>query len=172
MRYLEQVKTENNSFIDYLKGSLIFIFFHFLGQIPLYIYLISKSPNIEGYRDQNELLSSLPSNTTLFLILLPFAVTAPFIYIVVTKLHRQSFKSLVLLFWNNIDHTQANVQFCDKGNQYRTVIFTQKEMQKETAKRTRKLIGEELGKRIETQLITAGKFYPAEEYHQDYYKKN
>ena len=57
MRYLEQVKTENNSFISYLKGSLIFIFFHFLGQIPLYIYLISKSPNIEGYRDQNEITS-------------------------------------------------------------------------------------------------------------------
>ena len=85
---------------------------------------------------------------------------------------RVSFESLVLLFWHNSDPTQANVQFCDKGNQYRTVIFTQREMQKETAKRTRKLIGEELGKRIETQLMTAGKFYPAEEYHQDYYKKN
>tara|TARA_Y200000002_G_scaffold117252_1_gene95879 strand:+ start:821 stop:1729 length:909 start_codon:yes stop_codon:yes gene_type:complete len=126
MRYLEQVKTENNSFISYLKGSLIFIFFHFLGQIPLYIYLISKSPNIEGYRDQNELLSSLPSNTTLFLILLPFAVTAPFIYIVVTKLHRQSFKSLVsirnkvdfnrilfsFLLWGGISTLMISLDYC------------------------------------------------------------
>ena len=132
MRYLEQVKTENNSFIDYLKGSLIFIFFHFLGQIPLYIYLISKSPNIEGYRDQNELLSSLPSNTTLFLILLPFAVTAPFIYIVVTKLHRQSFKSLVsirnkidfnrilfsFLLWGGISTLMITLDYCMSPEDY------------------------------------------------------
>ena len=132
MRYLEQVKTENNSFIDYLKGSLIFIFFHFLGQIPLYIYLISKSPNIEGYRDQNELLSTLPSNTTLFLILLPFAVTAPFIYIVVTKLHRQSFKSLVsirnkidfnrilfsFLLWGGISTLMITLDYCMSPEDY------------------------------------------------------
>ena len=132
MRYLEQVKTENNSFISNLKGSLIFIFFHFLGQIPLYIYLISKSPNIEGYRDQNELLSSLPSNTTLFLILLPFAVTAPFIYIVVTKLHRQSFKSLVsirnkidfnrilfsFLLWGGISTLMITLDYCMSPEDY------------------------------------------------------
>ena len=132
MRYLEQVKTENNSFIDYLKGSLIFIFFHFLGQIPLSLYLISKSSNIEGYRDQSELLSSLPSNTTLFLILLPFAVTAPFIYIVVTKLHRQSFKSLVsirnkidfnrilfsFLLWGGISTLMITLDYCMSPEDY------------------------------------------------------
>ena len=132
MRYLEQVKTENNSFIDYLKGSLIFIFFHFLGQIPLSLYLISKSSNIEGYRGQSELLSSLPSNTTLFLILLPFAVTAPFIYIVVTKLHRQSFKSLVsirnkidfnrilfsFLLWGGISTVMISVDYCMSPQDY------------------------------------------------------
>ena len=132
MRYLEQVKTENNSFIDYLKGSLIFIFFHFLGQIPLSLYLISKSSNIEVYRDQNELLSSLPSNTTLFLILLPFAVTAPFIYIVVIKLHRQSFKSLVsirnkvdfnrilfsFLLWGGISTLMISLDYCMSPEDY------------------------------------------------------
>ena len=132
MRYLEQVKTENNSFIDYLKGSLIFIFFHFLGQIPLSLYLISKSSNIEGYGDQSELLSSLPSNTTLFLILLPFAATAPFIYIVVTKLHRLSFKSLVsirnkvdfnrilfsFLLWGGISIIMISVDYCISPDDY------------------------------------------------------
>lgn len=94
MKYLEQVKTKNNSFIGYLKGSLIFVFSHFLGQIPLSLYLIYQSPNFEDYLDHNELLSSMPSNTILFLILLPFAVTLPFIKIVITKIHKQSFTSL------------------------------------------------------------------------------
>ena len=85
---------------------------------------------------------------------------------------RVSYESLVSLFWHNIDPTQANGQFCDKGNQYRSVIFTHNEMQEETAKMTRKLVREELGKRIETEIMKAGKFYAAEEYHQDYYKKN
>lgn len=95
MRYLEQVRIENNSFVGYLKGSLTVIFVHFLGQIPLSLYLISQSSKFEDYADQHELLSSLPSNITLFLILLPFAVTLPFIYMVVTRLHKQSFTSLV-----------------------------------------------------------------------------
>ena len=94
MKYLEQVKTKNNSFIGYLKGSLIFVFSHFLGQIPLSLYLIYQSSNFEDYLDHNELLSSLPSNTILFLILLPFVVTVPFLKIVITKIHKQSFTSL------------------------------------------------------------------------------
>ena len=94
MKYLEQVKTKNNSFIGYLKGSLIFVFSHFLGQIPLSLYLIYQSSNFEDYLDHNELLSSLPSNAILFLILLPFVVTLPFLKIVITKIHKQSFTSL------------------------------------------------------------------------------
>ena len=94
MKYLEQVKTKNNSFIGYLKGSLIFVFSHFLGQIPLSLYLIYQSPNFEDYLDHNELLSSLPSNTILFLILLPFVVTLPFLKIVINKIHKQSFTAL------------------------------------------------------------------------------
>ena len=94
MKYLEQVKTKDNSFIGYLKGSLIFVFSHFLGQIPLSLYLIYQSSNFEDYLDHNELLSSLPSNTILFLILLPFVVTVPFLKIVITKIHKQSFTSL------------------------------------------------------------------------------
>ena len=83
-----------------------------------------------------------------------------------------SYDSLVSLFWHNVDPTHANGQFCDQGNQYRTVIFTHDEKQEKVAKTTRARVGQELGKRIETQGMKAGKFYPAEEYHQNYYKKN
>jgi hypothetical protein len=43
MKYLEQIKTDNNRFVDYIKGTLIFIFFHILGQIPLTLFVISQS---------------------------------------------------------------------------------------------------------------------------------
>lgn len=52
------------------------------------------------------------------------------------------------------------------------MIFTHNEMQKKVAKTARARVGEEFGKRIETQIMKAGKFYLAEEYHQDYHKNN
>ncbi len=85
---------------------------------------------------------------------------------------RVSYDSLVSLFWHNVDPIQANGQFCDQGNQYRTVIFTHDEKQEKVAKTTCTRVAQELGKRIETQIMKAGKFHPAEEYHQNYYTKN
>lgn len=95
MKYLEQTTTENKRFVDYLKGSLIFIFFNFLGQIPLSLYIISQSDLVGEFTSHQDLFSKLPSNLTLFLILLPFAVVLPFIYLVVTRLHQRSFLSLI-----------------------------------------------------------------------------
>lgn len=95
MKYLEQTTTENNRFVDYLKGSLIFIFFNFIGQIPLSLYIISQSDLVGEFTSHQDLFSKLPSNPTLFLILLPFAVVLPFIYLVVTRLHQRSFLSLI-----------------------------------------------------------------------------
>ena len=95
MKYLEQTTTENKRFVDYLKGSLIFIFFNFLGQIPLSLYIISQSDLVGEFTSHQDLFSKLPSNPTLFLILLPFAVVLPFIYLVVTRLHQRSFISLI-----------------------------------------------------------------------------
>ncbi|MAI34264.1 MAG: hypothetical protein CMM07_21685 [Rhodopirellula sp.] len=86
--------------------------------------------------------------------------------------HRVSFDSLVSLFWHNVDPIQANGQFCDQGNQYRSVIFTHNEKQEKVAKNTRSQVSEKIGKRVDTQIMKVGKFYPAEEYHQDYYRKN
>lgn len=95
MKYLEQTTTENKRFVDYLKGSLIFILFNFLGQIPLSLYIISQSDLVGEFTSHQDLFSKLPSNLTLFLILLPFAVVLPFIYLVVTRLHQRSFLSLI-----------------------------------------------------------------------------
>ncbi len=95
MKYLEQTTTENKPFVDYLKGSLIFIFFNFVGQIPLSLYIISQSNLVGEFTSHQDLFSKLPSNPTLFLILLPFAVVLPFIYLVVTRLHQRSFLSLI-----------------------------------------------------------------------------
>ena len=95
MKYLEQTTTENKRFVDYLKGSLIFIFFNFIGQIPLSLYIISQSDLVGEFTSHQDMFSKLPSNPTLFLILLPFAVVLPFIYLVVTRLHQRSFLSLI-----------------------------------------------------------------------------
>ena len=81
--------------MDYIMGSLIFIFFNFLGQIPLSLYIISQSDLVGEFNSHQDLFSKLPSNRTLFLILLPFAVVLPFIYLVVTRLHQRSFLSLI-----------------------------------------------------------------------------
>jgi peptide-methionine (S)-S-oxide reductase len=87
---------------------------------------------------------------------------------------RIGYEKLLDVFWHNVDPTTANRQFCDKGNQYRTAIFYHDETQKRLAEestqaleRSRKLPGP-----IVTEIVAAGPFYPAEEYHQDYYKKN
>ncbi len=95
MKYLEQIKTDNNRFVDYIKGTLIFIFFHIIGQIPLTLFVIYQSNLTANPINQNNLFSSLPPNITLFLVLLPFVVVVPFVYLVVTRHHGRSFTSLV-----------------------------------------------------------------------------
>lgn len=93
--FLEQVDSKNNSFVKYLRGSLIIIFIHFLGQIPLSLYLISGNINIENLEDQSQILSLIPPNLGLILILIPFLVTLPVLWFVVTKLHNQNITSLI-----------------------------------------------------------------------------
>lgn len=95
MKYLEQIKTDNNRFVDYIKGTLIFIFFHIIGQIPLTLFVIYQSNLTANPINQNDLFSNLPPNITLFLVLLPFVAVVPFIYLVVTRHHGRSFTSLV-----------------------------------------------------------------------------
>ena len=110
MKYLEQTTTENKRFIDYIKGSLIFIFFNFLGQIPLSLCIISQTDLVGEFTSHQDLFSKLPSNLTLFLILLPFAVVIPFIYLVVTRLHQRSFISLITPR-NQVDYNKILFSF-------------------------------------------------------------
>lgn len=87
---------------------------------------------------------------------------------------RVSYEKLLDVFWHNIDPTVANQQFCDHGNQYRTAIFYHNDTQRQAAEAS--LAALESNKPfkapIRTELAKAGAFYPAEDYHQDYYKKN
>ncbi|WP_186405341.1 peptide-methionine (S)-S-oxide reductase MsrA [Candidatus Accumulibacter aalborgensis] len=84
-----------------------------------------------------------------------------------------SYPQLVDYFWRHIDPTVKNRQFCDVGSQYRSGIYWQNEAERKAAESSRDalLAGGKLP-RIETEIIAASAFYPAEEYHQDYYKKN
>ena len=83
------------------------------------------------------------------------------------------YEQLLDHFWRNIDPTVKDRQFCDVGSQYRTAIFYQSEAERAAVLASK--IALERGGRIgaiHTDIMPAGKFYLAEEYHQDYYKKN
>lgn len=85
-----------------------------------------------------------------------------------------SYSQLLDVFWHNIDPTTKDRQFVDTGSQYRTAIFYHSEEQKRLAEESKARLEKsgKFGKPIVTEIVPAGKFYPAEEYHQDYYKKN
>ena len=83
-----------------------------------------------------------------------------------------SYKKLLDIYWGNIDPTDEGGQFHDRGTQYRTAIFYIGDEQRQRAEESKKAIEAKLKKPVSTQIVAAGDFYPAEEYHQDYYKKN
>ena len=85
-----------------------------------------------------------------------------------------SYDKLLEVYWKNVDPTVLNRQFCDIGNQYRTAIFYRDKEQKKLAEASKaKLLKTKPFKDdIVTAIVPAGKFWPAEEYHQDYYLKN
>ena len=82
------------------------------------------------------------------------------------------YDKLLDVFWHNIDPTVKDRQFCDFGGQYRTAIFYHNEEQKKLAEGSKKAVEKELGGAIYTQIVPASEFYRAEDYHQDYAKKN
>ncbi len=84
------------------------------------------------------------------------------------------YEELLDTFWHNIDPTARDRQFCDAGSQYRSGIFFHTDQQRRLAEESkRKLEGSgRFGVPIATQIEAAGKFWPAEEYHQNYYIKN
>ena len=120
--FLEGIDSKINPFIKYVKGSLIFIFFHIIGQIPLSLYIISQSDIVEGVHSQQDLFNNLPSNLTLFLVLLPFAVVLPFVYLVVTRLHNQSILSLITAR-NRVDYNKIFFSFMLWGSFSTLMVF-------------------------------------------------
>lgn len=85
-----------------------------------------------------------------------------------------SYTQVLNHFWKNIDPFAVNRQFCDKGKQYRSGIFYQSEQEKTLALKSKeKIVSEfQFQQSIATEITKATDFYPAEKYHQDYYKKN
>ena len=83
-----------------------------------------------------------------------------------------SYAVLVDYFWHHIDPLTPNAQFCDHGSQYRSAIFYRNDQEKQAALASKTKYEKQLGKPIVTEIVQAGPFYKAEDYHQDYYKKN
>ena len=84
-----------------------------------------------------------------------------------------SYPQLVEYFWRHIDPTVKDRQFCDVGTQYRSGIYWQNEDERKVAEASRdELLKSGKFREIHTEIVAATAFYPAEEYHQGYYKKN
>jgi peptide-methionine (S)-S-oxide reductase len=85
-----------------------------------------------------------------------------------------SYNRLLEVFWKNIDPVAVNHQFCDYGNQYRSAIFYLNAEQKKAAMQSLQQLEKTkpFSGKITTEIVAAGTFYPAEDYHQDYYEKN
>lgn len=85
---------------------------------------------------------------------------------------KTSYTNLLTIFWHNVDPTDAGGQFCDRGNQYRSEIFYMNENQKKLAQESKMQVAKQLQKPIVTEIAPLKRFYPAEDYHQDFYKTN
>jgi len=86
-----------------------------------------------------------------------------------------SYEQLLDLFWHSIDPTQGDGPFCDRGESYRSAIFWRSEAQRKAALASKQALeksGALRGRPIVTTIAKAGPFWPAEEYHQDFYRKD
>ena len=87
---------------------------------------------------------------------------------------RVSYERLLDVFWHNIDPVTLNAQFCDHGTQYRSAVFYHDAAQQRAVEASKAALSaaRSLPGPIVTQIVAASAFYAAEEYHQQYYKKN
>lgn len=85
---------------------------------------------------------------------------------------RIGYEKLLSVFWRNIDPLDAGGQFCDRGSPYQSAIFVRDTEQRRLAEASLQEIREQLGRPLATPIRDAAPFYAAEEYHQDYYRKN
>ena len=87
---------------------------------------------------------------------------------------RVSYERLLHIFWRSVDPTDGGGQFCDRGESYQTAIFVDDEEERRLAEASREMLEQSmvLDAPVVTPVETAGEFFPAEDYHQDYYTKN
>jgi peptide-methionine (S)-S-oxide reductase len=87
---------------------------------------------------------------------------------------RVTYERLLEVYWRNVDPTVKDRQFCDVGSQYRTAIFVHDDAQRSAAESSRAALEKTKPFKapIVTPVVAAGEFWPAEDYHQDYYLKN
>ena len=85
-----------------------------------------------------------------------------------------TYRRLLEVFWRNVDPTTPNAQFCDHGSQYRTAIFYHDDTQKRDIDTSKQAVEafKSFPQPIITEIVPASIFYPAEDYHQDFYQKN
>ena len=85
---------------------------------------------------------------------------------------RVSYAKLARYYFRTVDPTDSGGQFCDRGESYRTAIFAMNEAQRRIAEAEKAEAARALKGRMVTPVLAAATFHPAEDYHQDYYKKN
>ena len=85
---------------------------------------------------------------------------------------KTSLEKILAVFWEAHDPTSLNRQGADSGTQYRSAIFYNTDAQREIAEKSKTEAGKEFSKPIVTEITKAGEFYPAEDYHQNYYRLN
>lgn len=112
--FLSQVNLSRKDFLKYLLGSFLVIIFNILGQIPLFVYLVSQSILDQELSDPNEIFSLIPSNTGLFLMLLPFAISLLGLWFILKKLHQQDMR-IVATSRDSIDWSRVFFSFAIWG---------------------------------------------------------
>jgi len=85
---------------------------------------------------------------------------------------RVSYEELLTSFWRSVDPTDPGGQFCDRGHSYKTAVFVADDTERRLAETSKQAAADALGKPIATVVLDAGPFYPAEDYHQDFYEKS
>jgi peptide-methionine (S)-S-oxide reductase len=126
--------------------------------------VVSVTPGYTGGHKENPTYEEVSSGTT------GHAESVEVVY----DPARISYEKLLAVFWKNVDPLDSGGQFCDRGNQYRSEIFYHGEAQKKASEES-KIALERAGGlpgRIATRITPATAFYPAEEYHIHYYRKN
>ncbi len=83
-----------------------------------------------------------------------------------------TYEQLLAVYWRNIDPTQADGQFCDRGPQYRSAVFYAGDAEKAAAERTKAAAEKALNAKVVTEVLPRGPFWAAENYHQDFYRTN